>query len=313
MLVTHQDQSIEIKEGSTGLDLCEKLNLRDPHQSLALLVNGQIKDLATPLHQDDEVSLVHFEDKEGKEVFWHTSAHVLAQAVLRLWPDAQPTIGPPIEQGFYYDFANLSISDEDFPLIEKEVQKIIKENYKPVRKVFSSKKEALHIFGQNPYKKELIESFDENGEITGYQQGEFFDLCRGPHLPAIGKIKAFKILKTSGAYWKGDAKNAMLTRIYAISFPDKDLLKDYLHMIEEAKKRDHRDPRTCGTHVVDRPSRAANGAARHLGRRRRRPRQAARGDRSRAARQEVHPSTQGERSVASAGRQRRRAIRRHRL
>lgn len=240
MLVTHQDESIEIKEGSNGLDLCEKLNLREPHQSLALLVNGQIKDLATPLQPGDEVSLLHFEDKEGKEVFWHTSAHVLAQAVLRLWPSAQPTIGPPIEQGFYYDFANLSISDEDFPLIEKEVQKIIKENYKPVRKVFSNKKEALDVFGNNPYKKELIESFDESGDITGYQQGEFFDLCRGPHLPALGKIKAFKILKTSGAYWKGDAKNAMLTRIYAISFPDKDLLKDYLHMIEEAKKRDHR-------------------------------------------------------------------------
>ena len=240
MLVKYRSQKIELKEGSTGLDLCEHLNLREPHQSLALVMKGQTKDLSTKLIDGEEVDLLHFDSKEGKDVFWHSSAHVLAQAILRIWPQAQPTIGPPIEQGFYYDFANLSLSDEDFPLIEKEVQKILKENYKPQKKVFGSKKEALSVFGNNPYKKELIESFDDEGEISGYSQGEFFDLCRGPHLPSLGKIKAFKILKTSGAYWKGDAKNAMLTRVYAISFPDKDLLKDYLHMIEEAKKRDHR-------------------------------------------------------------------------
>jgi len=240
MFLKHHSQMIELEENSSGITLCEKLNLRDPSQSLAIKINGEIKDLSTPFKEGDDISLLHFEDKEGKEVFWHTSAHVLAQAILRLYPEAKPTIGPPIDQGFYYDFANLSISEEDFPAIEKEIQKVIKENFKPQRKLFSGKKEALDYFKKNPYKCELIESFDEKGSITGYQQGEFFDLCRGPHLPAIGKIKAFKILKTSGAYWKGDSKNAMLTRVYAISFPDKELLKQYLHMIEEAKKRDHR-------------------------------------------------------------------------
>jgi threonyl-tRNA synthetase len=240
MFLKHHSQMIELEENSSGITLCEKLNLREPSQSLAIKINGEIKDLSTPLKEGDDISLLHFDDKEGKEVFWHTSAHVLAQAILRLYPEAKPTIGPPIDQGFYYDFANLSISEEDFAAIEKEIQKVIKENFKPQRKLFSGKKEALDHFKNNPYKCELIESFDEKGSITGYQQGEFFDLCRGPHLPAIGKIKAFKILKTSGAYWKGDSKNAMLTRVYAISFPDKELLKQHLHMIEEAKKRDHR-------------------------------------------------------------------------
>ncbi len=240
MLIKYQSNPLEVNDGISGFDLAEKFNLREPHQSLAIKINGELKDLSTKINSGDEVSLVNFDDKEGKELFWHSSAHVLAQAILRLYPQAQPTIGPPIENGFYYDFANLSISDEDFAQIEKEVQKIIKENYKPVRKEFGNKKEAFESFGNNPFKKDLIESFDENGSITGYQQGEFFDLCRGPHLPNIGKIKAFKILKTSGAYWKGDAKNQMLTRIYAISFPDKELLKEYLHQLEEAKKRDHR-------------------------------------------------------------------------
>lgn len=239
-MIKYDSKDIELKEGACGLDLCEKLNLREPHQSLAIKINGKICDLAHPLKPHDNVSLLHFDDKDGKEVFWHSSAHVLAQAILRLWPDAKPTIGPPIDNGFYYDFANLSISEEDFPQIEKEIQKILKENYKPSRKEFSSKKDALSTFKNNPYKCELIEGFEKDSVLSGYQQGEFFDLCRGPHLPSLGKIKAFKILKTSGAYWKGDSKNEMLTRVYAISFPDKDQLKDYLHMLEEAKKRDHR-------------------------------------------------------------------------
>lgn len=240
MMVVYDSQQISLKEGGSGVDLSELLNLREPHQSLAIKVNGKLCDLSHPLNEGDEVSFLTFDTPEGKEVFWHTSAHVLAQAVLRLWPDAKPTIGPPIENGFYYDFANLSISEEDFPKIEKEVQKVVKEGFRPKRKEFRNKKEALAAFHSNPYKVELIEGFDENGVFSAYEQGEFFDLCRGPHLPNIGKIKAFKLLKTSGAYWRGDSKNTMLTRIYAISFPDKEQLKNYLHMIEEAKKRDHR-------------------------------------------------------------------------
>lgn len=232
-------QSIEISPGSLARDLAEKLNLRNPHQALAVQINGSLYDLSHPLNEGDHVHFLSFEEPEGKEVFWHTSAHVLAQAILRLWPAAKPTIGPPIENGFYYDFANLTISDADFELIEDEVQKILAENYKTERYQFKDRKEALSRFSNNPYKVELIEGFEE-GSFTGYAQGEFFDLCRGPHLSNLGKIKAFKVLKTSGAYWKGDPEREMLTRVYGISFPDRKLLKDYLFLLEEAKKRDHK-------------------------------------------------------------------------
>ena len=238
--VKYEKDEIDLPDGATGKDLAEKLNLREPHQSIAIEINGTTTDLSRPLEDGDEVKLWHFEDAQGKEVFWHTSAHVLAQAVLRLWPDAEPTIGPPIENGFYYDFANLHISDEDFKKIEKEIKKILSENFKPELHRFKDKADALKEFGGNPYKKELIESFEEGSPITAYRQGDFFDLCRGPHLPNLGKIKAFKILKTSGAYWRGNSDNEMLTRIYGISFPDREQLKQYLFMLEEAKKRDHR-------------------------------------------------------------------------
>lgn len=240
MLIKINKQEVELPDGSSGKDLAEKLNLRGPDQSLAIKINGRLCDLSTPLKNGDEAELLHFEDPEGKEIYWHTSAHVLAQAVLRLYPSVKPTIGPPIEHGFYYDFANLTVSDEDFEKIEKEVQKIIDENYRSQRFVLAGKKEALEKFKDNPYKCELIEGFKEGEEISAYSQGEFFDLCRGPHLPNLGKIKSFKILKTSGAYWKGDSNREMLTRIYAISFPDRKLLKEYLFFLEEAKKRDHK-------------------------------------------------------------------------
>ena len=220
-------------------EVAEKLHLTAPEQAVAAEVNGTLRDLDTFLKEGDEVTFFGFDDSVGKEVFWHTSAHVLAQAVLRLWPEARPTIGPPIENGFYYDFANLHISDQDFEKIEKEVNKILSENHKTVRGVFIDKKDAKAAFPENPYKIELIDSFDE-APISNYTQGEFVDLCRGPHLPALGKIKAFKILKTSGAYWRGDAKNEMLTRIYGISFPDRKRLKEYLQLLAEAKKRDHK-------------------------------------------------------------------------
>lgn len=241
MMIKLKDNSHrELPEGSTAKDLADLLNLKGPHQSLGASINGKTCDLSHPLKDGDSVVLWNFDDPEGKEIYWHTSAHVLAQAVMRLYPDAKPTIGPPIDNGFYYDFGNLTISDEDFPRIEEEMQKIISENYVSQREVFSSKAEALKAFANNKYKKELIEQFSPTEPLTGYRQGEFFDLCRGPHLFNLGKIKAFKILKTSGAYWRGDAKNDVLTRIYATSFPDRKLLKEYLHQLEEAKKRDHK-------------------------------------------------------------------------
>ncbi len=239
--VAGNEKTVVLDEGQTVLDLVQKVNAKAPEQAVTCSINGKLSDLFVPLHQGDYVELHSFTDETGKEVFWHTSAHVLAQAVLRLFPEAQPTIGPPIENGFYYDFANLTISDTDFERIEEEVAKIISENYRSERYEFKSPEEALEAFKNNPYKIELINTFaKDGGTLSGYRQGEFFDLCRGPHMASIGKIKAFKILKTSGAYWRADAKNAMLTRIYAISYPDKKLLKEYLHNLEEAKKRDHK-------------------------------------------------------------------------
>ncbi len=241
MIITLRDNNtIEIPEGSSAKDLANTLNLKGPDQALAVNINGKNADLATPLSDGDFVIFWSFDDREGKEVFWHTSAHLLAQAILRLFPDAKPTIGPPIETGFYYDFANLHISESDFDRIEKEMKKIVLENYQSKREVFHTKEEAKSYFAKNPYKCEMIEGFDSKEELSGYRQGEFFDLCRGPHLPNLGKIKAFKLTKTSGAYWRGDSNNEMLTRIYGVSFPDKLQLKGYLHQLEEAKKRDHR-------------------------------------------------------------------------
>jgi threonyl-tRNA synthetase len=241
MLVRLKDDSaVELPEGSSAKDLAEKLNLRAPHEALGACINGKTVDLSHPLQDGDQVILWNFEDSQGKEIFWHTSAHVLAQAVLRLWPEAKPTIGPPIENGFYYDFGNLSISETDLDMIEKEMQKITSENYQSQREAFSSKDEAIRAFSHNPYKVELINSFEDSSPLTAYRQGEFFDLCRGPHLFNLGKIKAIKVLKTAGAYWRGDAKNEMLTRIYAITFPDRKQLKEYLQQLEEAKKRDHK-------------------------------------------------------------------------
>lgn len=240
MLIKLKDKStLELPEGSTAKDLADKINLKGPHQSLGANINGVTVDLSHPLKDGDSVILWNFEDPQGKEVFWHTSAHVLAQAILRIWPNAKPTIGPPIENGFYYDFADLTISDTDFEKIEKEMQAIVEENYVSKREVFGSKEEALKCFADNKYKCELINSFDD-ALLTGYRQGEFFDLCRGPHLYNLGKIKALKVMKTAGAYWRGDSNNEMLTRIYAITFPDRKMLKEYLHQLEEAKKRDHK-------------------------------------------------------------------------
>jgi threonyl-tRNA synthetase len=239
MKIKIQGKIVELPGHITAKEAAEKIHLTAPDQAVAVSINGQLKDLWTPLKDGDEIHFWNFDDPMGKEVFWHTSAHVLAQAVLRLWPDAKPTIGPPIEHGFYYDFGNLTISDQDFEKIEQEVEAILSENFRTERMEYRNKEEAKEAFAKNPYKCELIDSFNEE-PISAYRQGEFTDLCRGPHIAALGKIKAFKILKTSGAYWRGDSNREMLTRIYAISFPDRKRLKDYLLFLEEAKKRDHK-------------------------------------------------------------------------
>jgi threonyl-tRNA synthetase len=240
MKISCNEKELEVECPIKGSDLLQKLNLNEPQQGCALFINELAKDFSETLDSGDRIEILSFDDKRGREVFWHSSAHIMAQAILRHFPGAKPTIGPAIESGFYYDFANLSLSEDDFPKIEEEIQKIVKENYKPEKYTFKNKEEALLRFKDNPYKLELIKDLPEDAPITGYAQGEFFDLCRGPHLPNLGKVKAFKITKTSSAYWRGDQTKDSLTRVYGISFPDRKLLKDYLTFLEEAKKRDHR-------------------------------------------------------------------------
>ncbi|STX50477.1 threonyl-tRNA synthetase [Legionella busanensis] len=231
--------AIEIGVGAKGFDLVRQVKKSlNGHQAVALKVNDIFKDLNTELQDGDTIQVLTFDDPEGKEIFWHSSAHLLAQAIARLYPEAKPTIGPAIESGFYYDFADLSISADDFPQIEAEVQKIIQERFEPKRIEYSDKEEAKRVFNHNPFKIEMIEKLDEG--LSAYSQGEFIDLCRGPHIPHLGIVQAFKLMKTSGAYWRGDKNNPQLTRIYGISFPDKKLLKSHLNFLEEAAKRDHR-------------------------------------------------------------------------
>ncbi|MFH1505780.1 MAG: threonine--tRNA ligase [archaeon] len=179
-----------------------------------------------------------FNTHNGKDIFRHSTSHILAQAILRLYPKALPTIGPPIEDGFYYDFDNLKISDKDLEKIEQEMYKIVKENHK-FKKKDISKAEAKKMFKHNPYKIELIEDLPGK-TVTIYTSGDFTDLCRGPHIDDTSVISAIKLKNLAGAYWRGDSKNKMLTRIYGISFPDKKMLKDYLHLQVEAERRDHR-------------------------------------------------------------------------
>jgi len=213
--------------------------------ALAAVVNEKEVDLSFTLNEDCTLRILTYETKQGKEVFYHSSAHLLGQAIQRLYPKALLTIGPVVESGpgfFYYDvdFGDQVVTTEDLPKIEAEMEKIVKENLE-VRREEWNKQEAIKRFQEmgEKYKVELIEGFD-SGKVSLYYQGEWFDLCRGPHIPKTGLIKAFKLTAISGAYWRGDSKNKMLQRIYGVSFSSKKELDEYLHMLEEAKKRDHR-------------------------------------------------------------------------
>jgi len=207
-------------------------------------VNGQVVDLNTPIESDVALEIVTLDNAEGLEVMRHSTAHLLAQALKRVYgaDKVKLGIGPVIEDGFYYDIdMEQSITPEDLPAIEKEMEKIVKENL-PISRREVSREEALRIFGEieDPLKLELIRDLPEGVAITIYDQGEFFDLCRGPHLPSTGRIKSFKLLSVAGAYWRGDSKNKMLQRIYGTAFAKKAELDEHLHFLEEAKKRDHR-------------------------------------------------------------------------
>ncbi len=240
--ITYPDGQVkEFDSGITGLDILQGLGGRIAREAVGVVVNGEIRSLQDPITEDAEIRFVTFNDPEGKHVFWHSSAHLMAHAVKRLFPQAKLAIGPPIEDGFYYDIdLDRPITPEDFPLIEQEMKKIVEADY-PIRRQVMQKHEAIRFFQQKreDYKIELIEELE--GEITAYTQEDFTDLCRGPHLPSTGKIgKHFKLLNVAGAYWRGDEHNKMLQRIYGTAYPKKKMLEEHLHRLEEAKRRDHR-------------------------------------------------------------------------
>ena len=208
---------------------------------IAAAVNDQPCDLTTLLTEDAKVTLLTFESDAGKHVFWHTAAHILAQAVKRLYPEVKLTIGPAIERGFYYDFdSEQPFTAETLTALEAEMKKIVKENAK-LERFTLSREEAIRLMQerQEPYKVQLIEELPEGETISFYRQGDFVDLCAGPHLFSTGLVKSFKLTSCTGAYWKGDQNNKMLKRVYGVAFPKKELLNEHLTMLEEAKKRDH--------------------------------------------------------------------------
>ncbi|MBN8652756.1 MAG: threonine--tRNA ligase [Cytophagales bacterium] len=228
--------------GVKGIEIAQSISEGLARNALAIEVNGEIWDLSRPINTDSAIKIFTWNDKGGKYAFWHSSAHLFAEALEALYPGVKFGIGPPIENGFYYDvdLGDRPFGDEELAAVEKKMTELAKANNAFVRSDVS-KKEAIEYFTKkgDEYKLELIEGLAD-GSITFYQQGNFVDLCRGPHIPTTGPIKAIKLLSVAGAYWRGDEKNKMLKRIYGITFPKQKELEEYLHMLEEAKKRDHR-------------------------------------------------------------------------
>ena len=209
--------------------------------AIAVKVNNKLIDLETPITTDTDFLVITYKDKEGKDIFWHSSSHIMALAIKRLFPEVKFAIGPSIDEGFYYDVdINRAFTEEELGKIEEEVNKIIKEDI-PFERFEINFNEALELFKDEPYKLELITGIKDKGEsLSYYKLGEFIDLCRGPHIPSTGKVKAFKVIKSSGAYWRGDAKNKQLQRIYGVSYQSATELKEYLIKVKEIAKRDHR-------------------------------------------------------------------------
>ena len=241
--ITFPDNSVkEFESGVTPLEIAQSISPRLAQDVLASYVNGQEWDLTRPVTEDATIQLFKWDDPEGKHAFWHSSAHLLAEALQQLYPGVKFGIGPAIENGFYYDIdpGEHKLTDADFAKIEQRMLELAREKQPIVRKDIS-KADALKMFGDRgeTYKCELISEL-EDGHITTYTQGDFTDLCRGPHLPDTGAIKAAKITSLAGAYWRGDEKRNQLVRVYGITFPKKKMLDEYLALLEEAKKRDHR-------------------------------------------------------------------------
>ena len=242
--ITFPDGSIrEYEKNVTPLQIAESISSRLAADVLVANVNDEIVGLDYPIENDAKLSLLKWDDDEGKHAFWHTSAHLMAEAMQELWPGTQFGIGPAIESGFYYDVMppeGVVISETDFPKIEKKMAELAQKKESVVRKEIS-KADALAFFAERgqTYKNELIEEL-EDGHITTYTQGSYTDLCRGPHLLTTAPIKAIKVTAVSSAYWRGDATRPMMTRVYGITFPKKKLLDEYIQLMEEAKRRDHR-------------------------------------------------------------------------
>ena len=242
--ITLKDGSIiEIEKGTTIIDVAKKISEGLARVATCGTVNSKVEDLRYELSEDCKLTIETFESSlNGKKAYWHTTAHIMAQAVKRLFPEVKLAIGPAIDNGFYYDFdVKNAFTDEDKAKIEEEMKKIIKEDL-PIERFVLSRKEAIKFMQENKekYKLELIEELPEGEEISFYKQGDFVDFCSGPHLLSTGKIKAIKILSSSSAYWRGDEKREVLQRIYGISFPKVSLLEEHLKFLEEAKERDHR-------------------------------------------------------------------------
>ena len=244
MKITFPDKKIkEFPEGVSGLDIAKSISNSLAKEVIAVGVNGETYDATRSITQDAEIKLYKWDDEEGKHAFWHSSAHLMAEVLELFYPGVKLGIGPTIENGFYYDIdlpEGKSISDNDFKKIEGKMLEVARGKHQFIR-TEQSKDEALKYFTEkdDEYKIELISEL-EDGTITFYKQNNFTDLCKGPHLPNTGHIKAVKLMKIAGAYWRGDEKRKQLTRVYGISFPKQKMLDEYLVMLEEAMKRDHR-------------------------------------------------------------------------
>ena len=233
----------EYEKGISVAEIAKSISMGLYKAACACTIDGEVMDLRTTLDNDCKVNILTFDDEMGKKAFWHTTSHVMAQAILRLYPDVKLAIGPAIDNGFYYDMdVDTPFTNEDLEKIEKEMKKIVKENPEIVRYYLSPDEAIEKVTADGEiYKEELIREHAGKGEaLSFYEQGEFYDLCAGPHLMSVSGIKAIKLLSVAGAYWRGDEKNKMLCRIYGISFPKASMLEEYLTMLEEAKKRDHR-------------------------------------------------------------------------
>jgi len=241
--ISLKDGSVkEFPKGTSVIEIAAAISQGLARNALAAKLNGKKVDLGVPVNEDSALEIITWDSEEGQDVYRHSTAHIMAQAVKNLFPGVKFGIGPSISEGFYYDFdVPENFSPEDLPRIEKEMQRIIKEDY-PFERMEVSRDEALRMFaeaGEN-YKVELINDLPEDAVISCYRQGDFIDLCAGPHVPSTGKVKSVKLMNLAGAYWRGSEKNKMLQRIYGTSFPKKSLLDEHIFRIEEAKKRDHR-------------------------------------------------------------------------